>query len=431
MNKKKLMALLAKKEARKAELVTRSATVEVIAELRSINTELDTLNSEIAELRGIIDEMTGESEEEVPAGGATPSEQRSAVPSFALGGTQIVGSFPVGGGQEQRSTEMIQKYEQRGSDLKNKKVVTFDLQEIPEFRALTIGSGDLVVPKHTSTTLNDTFGQVSSLVDVVNSVPLMGGESYEKGFVVGYGEGDYTSETGDYTNADPVTDYVSIGKAKITAYTEMSDESIKLPNADYQAVVMKNVTTAIRKKMARQLIAGAGGANAITGIFHAPVNVIPVASDISISEIDESTLDKIVFGYGGDEEIEGGAYLILNKKDLAAFAAVRGTTGRKLYTITLNGNTGTISSDNSYSVNFILNSACPILSDAATADEAYCMAYGMPHCYEMPIFSPLTVEESRDYKFRSGQIAFRGAIWVGGNTAMYKGFVRIKKDAGV
>jgi hypothetical protein len=47
----------------------------------------------------------------------------------------------------------------------------------------------------------------------------------------------------------------------------------------------------------------------------------------------------------------------------------------------------------------------------------------------MPVFSPLTIEESRDYKFKSGQIAYRGVVWAGGNVAAYKGFIRIKKVA--
>ncbi|MFD3271513.1 phage major capsid protein [Paenibacillus dendritiformis] len=428
MNKKKLLELIAKKEARKAELAGKANTSEDVKELRSINAELETLNGEIVELRGIVDAMDEDEEAEQREQTSTVEgqEQRGGSP---VGRTQILASYGLGtpSGEEQRNKDLEQKYEQRGADLKAKRAVEFELDELPEFRAVTIGAGTLVVPKHYSDTLNPTFNEVSSLIDTVNAIPLNGGESYEKGFVIGYGEGDYTTETGDYEETDPKFGYVSIGKAKITAYTEMSDESLKLPNINYQSLVAKNISTAIRKKISRQIVAGAGGANAITGIFKAPANVIPTESDIEIANIDETTLDKIVFSYGGEEDVEGGAYLILSKKDLAAFAAIRGNDGKKLYNITLNGNTGTISSDASYSVNFIINSACPSLSDAGTAADTYCMAYGMPRVYELPIFSALTVEESRDYKFRSGQVAFRGSIWVGGNVAAYKGFNRIKK----
>jgi HK97 family phage major capsid protein len=419
--KKKLMELLTKKESRKAELGTKANSTEDIKELRSINTELDTLNTEITELRSMIDALPDEAEE-------NPLEQRSQ--TIPVGQLKPMGTYGFDGKQnEQRSKELTDKFEARGADLKAGKAIVVSMEESAEERAVTIASGDLIVQKKYANNLNETFNEVSSLIDRVNAVPLPGGESYTKGFEVSFGEGDYTTETGDYTDTDPVTDYVEIGKAKITAYTEITDEATKLPNINYQALVAKNVRIAIRKKLAKMIFAGAGGANAFVGIKNAPANVIPAASDIEISEIDEDTLDKIVFGYGGDEDVEGTAVLILSKADLAAFAAIRTLDGEKLYEITINGNTGTISSKGSFSVQYILNSVCPALSAVATAAGTYCMAYGNLMSYEMPVFSPLTIEESRDFKFKSGQIAYRGSIWAGGNVAAYKGFVRIKKVA--
>lgn len=428
MNKKKLLALLAKKETRKAELVKNAEGSENVEELRSISTEMDSLNEEIGELRSLIDSLPDEVEP--PAGQEAGGEQRST-PAGQLNVLSTFGMQQQGQQKEEgRSEEELKNmYEKRGADLKEKRSVTFDISEVPEFRAVSIGGGSLVVEKKYSQELNGKFNEVSSLVDVVHAVPLIGGESYTKGFEVSSGEGDYTAEDGTYKDAEPKFDYVTIGKAKITAYAEMTDESMKLPNVDYQARVAKNIGEALRKKITKQIIVGAGGANAITGIFNAPPNVIPTASDLPIDQIDADTLDKIVFGFGGDEEIEGGGYLILNKKDLAAFAAVRSTDGKKLYKIKKNGNTGTISSDDSFEIPFIINSACAPLSAEGTAADTYCMAYGMVQAYELPVFSQISVEESRDFKFQTGQIAYRGSVWAGGNVAMHKGFVRVKKAA--
>ena len=52
-----------------------------------------------------------------------------------------------------------------------------------------------------------------------------------------------------------------------------------------------------------------------------------------ISAIDDGTLDELIYSYGGEEEVEGVATLILNKKDLKAFAKLRDKQGRKVYTI--------------------------------------------------------------------------------------------------
>lgn len=439
--KDKLLKILNQKNTRKQELAAKAQSTQDIAELRSINGEIETLNAEIADLNAMVKEIEEEEKRNATPGAAEgvagmepkQGEARSQEPAkepnqeLEKRGMNPIGTYSFGAQTAEERQKQIEKLEKRGEDLKNKRSVTFELKEIPEFRSVTLGSSNLVNPTQYSNTLNDTFNQVSSTIDLVKAVPLMGGEAYEKGFVKDYGEGDYTAEEGEYETTDPTFDYVSINKAKITAYTEVSEETLKLPSIDYQSVIMKNITIAIRKKISKQILAGAGGSNAVTGIFNAPTKVIPTASDITISEIDADTLDKIVFGYGGDEDVEGAGYLILNRNDLAKFAAIRTSTGEKLYKIVLNGNTGTISSSDSFQVPFVINSACSALSATGTASGTYCMAYGMMSTYEMPIFSALTVEESRDFKFKTGQIAYRGSIWAGGNVAGYKGFIRVKK----
>ena len=55
--KDKFLKMLRAKEAKKAELQTRSRTTEDIKELRSINDELTALNAEIEELRGVSAEV--------------------------------------------------------------------------------------------------------------------------------------------------------------------------------------------------------------------------------------------------------------------------------------------------------------------------------------------------------------------------------------
>src|SRR5699024_2839249 len=114
--------------------------------------------------------------------------------------------------------------------------------------------------------------------------------------------------------ADPDVDYVETGRAKITAYTEITKELTKLPNANYQALVIKRVRDAIRKKMGGQIIAGAGTSNTIKGIYNADVKVLPTTSgaDIELEAIDADTLNTIVFAYGGDEAIEDEQVLILS-----------------------------------------------------------------------------------------------------------------------
>ena len=93
-----------------------------------------------------------------------------------------------------------------------------------------------------------------------------------------------------------------------------------------------------------------------------------------------------------------------------------------VHTISYNGNTGLIDG-----IPFIINSACGVLSAAGTAPDTYCMAYGHLSNYGLAIFSDIDVQRSTDFKFRSGQVAHRGSVYVGGNVIKWNGFVRVKK----
>lgn len=143
--KKRLLALLAKKEARKAELIKRSETSEDMQELRSINTENDALNTEIAELRSMIDALPDEPEVNPnPAG--VPQEQRSQQP---VGAVNVLATYGVAQSQQpaQRSADKHDTPEYRSAFMDY--VLKGAKSENLEFRAdATTGTGDIgaVIP---------------------------------------------------------------------------------------------------------------------------------------------------------------------------------------------------------------------------------------------------------------------------------------------
>lgn len=315
------------------------------------------------------------------------------------------------------------KAEKRGKALKNGEKVVINKAIITPKAA--VPSTTTALESHTAPDVKQTFNDVSSIIDVVHTVPLDGGESYKRGFVkTSSGEGDYTSEGDNHTDTEPVFDYVEMKKTKITAYTEEPDEIRKLANAAYSNTISNSVSKAVRKKIAKQIVIGDGNTDHICGIFNAPAKVIPTDTDITVTEINENTLDDIIFSYGGEEDVEGFCGLLLNKADVKAFAKLRDADGRKVYKVVPNGNTGTIDG-----VPYIINSACPAISNSKTVAGTYCIAYGPWQNYELALFSDLDVQRSTDYKFKQGQIAHRADIYCGGNVATYKGFIRIKKGA--
>ena len=330
--------------------------------------------------------------------------------------------------EERKVNEEREILEQRGADLKAGKKIKVELEE----RATVVSSGDLLVPKKYKNTIDESFEGVSGLVDRLNTVPLEGGESYSVPFEVTYGEGEYTGENADYSETDPETDYVETGRAKITAYSEISKEAIKLPNANYQALVIKRVRDSIRKKIGKQAIIGAGTTNTIKGIYNADTKVMPTenakTADITLIDIDIDTLNTIVFAYGGDESVESEQVLILSKRDLEKFSKVKTNDDKFVYKVTRKGQTGTMAYANGgLEVPYVINSACGVLSDAKTTSGKYTLVYGSLSSYELPIFSELEIEESKDYNFKKGMVSYRGDVIVGGTVSKYNGFVRVKK----
>lgn len=329
------------------------------------------------------------------------------------------------------ASDKLDKLSERGKSIKNGNAVKFAAKLVSTKINNALSTAQTVLPSHDASDIKPAFNDVSSLIDRVKAIPLPGGETYQRGYVESYGDGAGTSEEGaDYNPTEPKFGYVTIKKEKITAYTEEPEEMIKLPDADYDGVVESSVTMAIRRYISRQILIGDGSTSKLKGIFYNPTasneQVIDPATDITtITEIASDTLDEIIYSYGGEEEVEDIAVLILNKKDLKAFAKLRDKQGRKVYTIVNHGNTGTIDG-----VPYLINSACKAVSDSTTAAGAYEMAYGPLENYELAIFSDIDARKSTDYKFKQGQVAYRADIFVGGSVASKNGFIRVKKAEG-
>lgn len=332
---------------------------------------------------------------------------------------QLAGDYGDEGGED--GSEQESKQDKRGKALMQGKKVRMSKKGL--YRN-TLTSSGTVMPGHTATDVRDTFNNVSSIVDAVRIIELDGGESYKRGFVKSYAEGDYTTEGGNAATAEPEFGYAEINKAKITAYCEEPEEIRKLSPSAYDNVISNSVQRAVRRKLGRQIVVGAGTTNTLCGIFNAGTGIIATSTDIGISAITATTLDEIIYSYGGDEDVEGACGLILNKLDLKAFAVLRDSHGNRVYKITNNGNTGTIDG-----IPYILNSACSALSASGTAVNTKCMAYGPFQNYELAIFSDMDVQHSTEYKFKEGQVAHKAEIYAGGNVAAWNGFVRVKKVA--
>jgi HK97 family phage major capsid protein len=442
--RKKYEGLIAKAEARIAEIDKAIEPLEDAKQLKNLQVERNGLVSDIADYRQILVDLPADPVDPSADPGAvqrtTPQGQLNALGTYSMGGP-AAGADPTPAQRTAAFAEMT--YDQlreapefRSALLKRREGVALVETELralefaserrgkalKEMRSVTVGASNIVVPVYKADNIKPGFNEVSGLIDRVNVKPLIGGESFTQPYHAGYGTGDYKAEGADYADAEPTYGYATMNKAKITAYAEDSEEVAKLPAAAYDADVMAGVRIAVRKKGTREILVGTGAANRLTGIFSAAATAIEAAKDLTFTAIDETSLDEIVFSFGGDEDVEDAATLILNKADLKAFAQLRTADGKKLHTIVAKGNTGTIDG-----IPYIINSACKAISAAATVAGEYGMAYGPLSNYTLAIFSDLDVQRSTDYKFKQGMIAHKGVIFAGGNVTSKNGFLRVKK----
>lgn len=426
--------LIKKMEERKNALTKQSNESNDINEVKLINQQLLTLNEDIAALRAAqtkatdraADDETDERTKLINELEANPEKFKRAdnqPPNFIPG----KGFIPASESRDRTLDSALEQREKAGKDLKENRSVKSPLSVFGELRAVTVTpaqgqAATIIVPTTFSPTINPDFPVVSSLIDSVAHLSLNGGESFKQAYVTGIDAGNYTAEGANAAPAQTHFDYVEINKTKVTAYAEVTEELEKLPSAPYADVVFQNIRTSMRQLLTKEILVGAGSTNQLVGIFTAAATAIDANTDLSLTQITDTTLDEIIFNYGGDEAVEDPAVLILNKADLLAFSKVRTSTKQKFYDIQLNGNSGTISG-----IPFIINSACNAVTAAATSTGAYCMAYGSLSSYLLTEFSPMEVKRSDDYKFEQGMTAFRGVCFFGGNVTRKNGFLRIKK----
>ena len=317
--------------------------------------------------------------------------------------------------QQKRAAERKKEKEMRGAAWrKNNRTVVLD--------------ASVLIPEKQSTTLTGMpFNEVSSILNVVNYLDVINGETYEEPFVVETGEADYTGQAsasgtgGEYADVDMDWDTVKIKKTKITAYSEVTKELEKTPNANYAGAVEGNVTVSLRKKLAKEIVVGDGAEGHFVGIMSDAVKPVTVA-DYTLGTINENTLDEIILNYGGEEDIESAMALLLNKLTLLAFSRVRGSDKRKVYTINYSNNTID-------GIRFYTSSKVKSFEAATTAGTEPVLAYGDMNKYRVAVFSDIETARSTEYKFRQGITCFRGDVFMGGNIAGYKAFLRVFKGA--
>jgi len=270
-----------------------------------------------------------------------------------------------------------------------------------EARAVLVSSGTLATPTEVAG-INDAVGaRVSSIVDLVKIVDASGMGAYKVAYLDEDATAAKQTEGGAYNESDPTFNFVEIKPQTEAVVSYISKQARKQTPLNYQQKVNESALVALRKRAAK-VVTDALLESAIT-------------AKLTLTALDDTTLRKIAFNYGGDESIVGAATLFINKADLVTLGDVRGSDKKPAYEITpdaSNPNTGIIK-DGGLAVPYCINSNLPTGT----------IVYGQAKNFELALFSNYEVTVSEDHKITSGLLTIVGDVELGGDVTVKNGFV--------
>jgi len=362
------------------------------AELKAASEELDELNAkkaelekELAEINAQIAELDKPTEEE-------ENSKRSAL-NFM--------------NKNERGNKMMNIEERKAAAEKFVETRRTNLTA-EEARSVLVSSGTIATPTEVSGINENGFAGVSSIIDLVKVVNCEGMGKNR----IAYTKTDATAasqtEGGTAGGTGTAFGFVDISAESIAILDSISKQTKKQSPLQYEAKVKEKAMLALRKEAAR--------------IVTEKVLASTLVTAQTITALNADAVREIVLNYGGDEGVEGAAYLFLNKADLITLGKVRGANEKKAVFEIIpdeNPNTGTIK-DGGTIVKYCLNKNL----------TAGTMLYGQPKNIELDLFSNYEIAVSEDFYFDKLMDAIRGDVELGADVVAQGGMVKITVGAG-
>jgi HK97 family phage major capsid protein len=403
MSIKEYMA--AQREKRNAELADLAKRVEALeakneesedpAELEAVGAELDELTAKKAELEKELAEIEAQiAEIEKPAD--DPKEQPAADNQrktnfdFMKRGNQTMT-------HEERAAQAQAFVESGRTNVK-----------AAEARAVLVSSGTIATPTEVSGINETGFAGVSSILDLVKVVNCEGMGKNRVAYTKTDAAAAKQTEGSAAGGTGATFGFVDISPESIAILDGISKQTKKQSPLQYEAKVKEKAMLALRKAAAKLIVD--------------KVLASTLTEAQTITALDQNAVRDIVLNYGGDEGVEGAAYLILCKADLIALGKVRGSNEKKAVFEIIpdeNPNTGTIK-DGGTIVKYCLNKNL----------TAGTLLYGQMQNIELDLFSNYEIKVSEDFQFDKLMDTIRGDVELGAEVVAQGGIVKITVGAG-
>lgn len=390
--KERMSKMLTDARAEEANLSEALVNGETKEERAAAKEALEKVKGKIKEIEDILAELDEPAE---PAA----TEEKDGAPAAAEENNER--GFNIMSTMDMRNGAAVETNatEERANAFVKSGTMTIDNAEA---RATLVSSGKLATPTEVAG-INDSIGaKVSSIVDLVKITDASGMGAYK----VAYEDTDATAATqtegAAYAESDATFNFVEIKPQTEAILSYISKQARKQTPLNYAAKVNEAALVALRKRAAK--------------IITDKLVASKLNTALALTALDEITLRKIAFNYGGDESIVGAATLFINKADLITLGDVRGSDKKAVYEITPdagNPNTGIIK-DGGLSVPYCINSNL----------TAGTLVYGQAKNFELGLFSNYEINVSEDFAINKGLLTIVGDVELGGDVVVKGGFVK-------
>lgn len=387
------------KEKRNSELEELKARLEALeaknnesedeAELKATGEEIDALKAKKAELEAELADIDAQlAELDQPKEGESTEGRRNMNHMK----------------KEERKTMNMQEKEARAKKFAETRKMAIENEEV---RSVLVSGGTLVTPTGVDGINDNGFAKVSSILDLIKVVNCVGMGANKVAYEKTDATADKQTEGGSASTSDPTFGFVEIRPESIAVLSSISKQAKKQSPLQYEAKVKESAMVALRKK-ASAIVIEKTLASTLLGT-------------LALSALDQHAVRKIALNYGGDEGVEGEAYLVLNKADLITLGDVRGTNDKKAVFEIIpdaNPNTGVIK-DGGLTVRYVLDKNL----------TAGTMLYGQLKNIELDLFSDYEVAVSEDFYFDKLMDAIRGDVELGSDVVAQYGITKVTVGA--
>lgn len=388
-----------KKEKRNSELEELKARLEALeaknaesedeAELKATSDEIDAIKEQIAEKQAEIAELEAQLAELDQPKEGEGTEGRKNMNHMK---------------KEERKNMNTQEREARAKKFVETRRMAIENEEV---RSVLVSGGTLVTPTGTDGINDNGFAKVSSILDLIKVVNCVGMGANKVAYEITDATADKQTEGGSAKSSDPTFGFVEIRPESIAVLSSISKQAKKQSPLQYEAKVKESAMVALRKKA--------------SAIVIEKVLASTLLGSLTLSALDHTAVRKIALSYGGDEGVEGEAYLILNKEDLITLGDARGQNEKKAVFEIIpdaNPNTGVIK-DGGLTVRYVLDKNL----------TAGTLLYGQLKNIELDLFSNYEIAVSEDFYFDKLMDAIRGDVELGADVVAKYGITKITVGA--